>query len=90
LAALVKAQKIAVSHLSDWNQAIEINDLIMRAYPDSDEAVTALYGNGVIYEENKKEIEHATRLYQDLINRYPQHELSKDAKRRINTLTQKK
>lgn len=90
LAALVKAQKIAVSNLNDWNQAIEINELIMRAYPDSDEAVTALYGNGVIYEENKKEIEHATRLYQDLINRYPQHELSKESRRRISALTQKR
>lgn len=87
--ALSKAEKLAFYTLKDWNLSIEINDRII-SYPDYDEAVVALYANAVICEDNLKEYGRAIKLYQELINRFPRHELSTDAKRRSSALEQKR
>jgi len=89
LEALLNAEKLALNTVRDWKLSIEINERIRAAYPDNDEAVKALYANAGIYEDNLKDREQAIKLYQELIDRYPNHNLAAEAKRRSNSLEQK-
>ena len=89
LEGLVKAEKLAFYTLRDWNLTLEINDRILKVYPSNDEAGAALYANAQIHEDKLKEPAQAIKLYSMLIDRYPNHELSKEAKRRIAALQQK-
>ena len=90
LEALTKAEKLAFYTLKDWNLSIDINDRIIALFPNNDEAAVAMYANAGIFEENLKQPEMAIKLYHELINSYPRHELSKEAKRRSDALEKKK
>jgi tetratricopeptide (TPR) repeat protein len=90
LDALLSAERLARNTIKDWELSIEINELIIAAYPDNDEAVKALFNNAEIHEDQLKNREQAIDLYKELIDRHPKHDLASDAKRRISSLEQKK
>jgi len=90
LEALLKAEKLARYTVRDWKLSIEINERIIAAYPDNEEAVLALFNNAEINEGKLNDREQAIKLYQELIDRHTRHNLAPEAKQRINTLTQKK
>jgi TolA-binding protein len=90
LEALLMAEKLARFTVRDWKLSIEINERIIAANPDNDEAVKALYANAEIYEEKLEDRDQAIKLYKQLIDRYPKHNMAGDAKQRIKSLEQKK
>lgn len=90
LEALLKAEKLALYTIRDWKLSIEINERIIAAHPDHDEAVKALFNNAQIHEERLKDHEEAIKLYQELIDHYPKHDLASDARKRIKSLEEKK
>lgn len=89
LEALLKAEKLALYTVRDWKLSIEINERIIAAHPDHDEAVKALFNNAQIHEERLKDREEAIKLYEDLIDRHPKHTLASDAGQRIKSLEKK-
>jgi tetratricopeptide (TPR) repeat protein len=89
LDALLKAEKLALLTIRDWKLSIEINERIIAAYPDNDEAVKALFNNAEIHENKLKDREEAIKLYEQVIDRHPKHTLASDAKERIKSLETK-
>ena len=90
LDALLTSEKLARFTVRDWKLSIEINENIIAAYPDNDEAVKALYSNAEIHEDKLSDREQAIKLYKELIERYPKHSIADEAKQRVKSLEQKK
>lgn len=90
LQALLKAEKLALYTARDWKLSIEINERIIAAYPDNDDAVKALFNNAQIHEEKLKDRDEAIKLYQELIDQHPKHDLASDARKRVKSLEEKK
>ena len=90
LEALLMAERLALHTVRDWKLSIEINELIIVAYPDNDEAVKSLYAIAEIHEDRLKDREQAARLYKQLIDRHPKHRLADEAKQRLKSLEPKK
>lgn len=88
--ALVMAEKLARNVVRDWKMSVELNELIIAASPGSEEALRALFANAETYEDRLKDREQAIKLYQELANRFPKHDLADVAKKRIRSLEQKK
>lgn len=73
-------------NIGKYNMAIDmLNDLIEN-YPESEKVPTSLHLRGFIYEDKINDLEKAKASYQELIDKFPNHELAENAKGCINNL----
>ncbi len=86
LQALLAAERLAMLTTEDWRTAIDINNRIVAFAPQDDEAIKAQFNNADITENKLKDKEAARKLYSDFVSKYPNHELSRNANRRIESL----
>ncbi len=84
--ALLTAERIAFSTTRDWNKAMDINRRIMVFAPQSEEAVKAQFNNADITENKLGDKAAAHQRYVEFVTQFPNHGLSKEAKRRIDAV----
>jgi tetratricopeptide (TPR) repeat protein len=84
--ALLNAEQITLFTTRDWKKAIDINQRIIAFAPQSGEAIQARFNNADITENKLGTPEAARKLYAEFVAQFPNHSLSKDAKRRIDAL----
>lgn len=86
MAALLNAEQIALFNTRDWRKAMEINNRIIALAPQTEEAFKAQFSNADITENKLGDKEAARKLYAEFIAQLPNHALSREAKRRIDTI----
>ncbi len=84
--ALLTAERLALFTTRDWKKAMDINNRIIAFAPQSDEAIKAQFNNADITENKLGNKEEARKLYSEFVAQFPNHALSKDAKRRIEAI----
>ena len=86
MVALLAAERLALFTTRDWAKAIDINHRIMTLAPQHEEAAKAEFKNAEITEEKLGDKAAARTLYSEFLNHYPDHNLSKDAAKRIEAI----
>ncbi len=84
--ALLTAERLALFTTRDWKKAMDINNRIMAFAPQAEEAIKAQFNNADITENKLGSKEEARKLYTEFAAQFPNHALSKDAKRRIEAI----
>ncbi len=84
--ALLAAERLALFTTRDWAKAIDINHRIMALAPQHEEAFKAEFKNAEITEEKLGDKEAAKGLYAAFLDAHPDHDLSKEAARRIEAI----
>jgi TolA-binding protein len=59
---------------------------VMNKYPNYKNAPYALFMQGMIYDDQLKDTANARKVYQEVISKYPDSQLAKDAQASINNL----
>lgn len=75
---LFKAGEVAMS-LKLGNKAIDYFAKFMQQYPDNKKAPYCIFLQAFIYETQMKNLPAAKQKYSEFIDKYPKHELVKDA-----------
>lgn len=83
---LFKAADLSIG-IGNYQASINYLDRIITDYPGYHKIVEILLFKGFIYENYMNSHAEATKAYKDLINRYPNHRLAKDAEAAIQNLT---
>ncbi|MDD5057362.1 MAG: tetratricopeptide repeat protein [Sideroxydans sp.] len=86
LQALLAAERLAMFTTEDWKAAMDINNRIMALAPQDEEAIKAQFNNADITENKLNDKEAARTLYVAFASKYPNHALTRDANRRIESL----
>lgn len=76
---LYKAGEIAAS-LRTFDKSMHLFDWIIRKYPNKPEAPMALFMKGFVFENEIGDIDNAGKVYQQFIEKYPDHHLASSAK----------
>jgi tetratricopeptide (TPR) repeat protein len=84
--ALLSAERIAFFTTRDWKKSMEINQRIIAFAPQTGEAIKAQFNNADITESKLGDKETASKLYVEFITQFPNHGLSKEAKRHIDAI----
>lgn len=84
--ALQAAEAIALYPMKDWLKAMEINRRIITLAPGYEDAIKAQFKNAEITEEKLADKEGAKNMYVEFRAQHPDHQLSKDAERRIKAI----
>jgi len=82
---LFKAGELANS-LQLSQPALTYLSRVMNKYPNYKNAPYALFMQGMIYDDQLKDTANARKVYQQVIEKYPDSQLAKDAKASINNL----
>ncbi len=72
--------------IEDFNKAIETFNYIIDRYPSHSIVPQCLFVKAGIYENNLHNLVEAKKIYEEIIKKYPNHPLSRDAKVLINNL----
>ncbi len=73
----------------NWERCLKIYEKIYKAFPDTDEAVHAMFAAGQLwtnlygYSGRNSDIDKAVSLYRELVERYKTHGLADDAQYRL-------
>lgn len=86
MAALLNAEQISLFTMRDWKKAMEINNRIIAFAPQTEEAFKAQFSNADITENKLGDKEAARKLYIEFAAQFPNHALSREAKRRIDAI----
>ncbi|TAJ80734.1 MAG: tetratricopeptide repeat protein [Gallionellaceae bacterium] len=89
LNALISAEKIAVNSTKNWAQAIAINDRIIARVPNTEDAIKAMYSTADLTDTRMGDKEKAKELYQNFIKEHSDHQLAKEAQKRIDAMMKK-
>ncbi|HQI39810.1 MAG: hypothetical protein B6D44_14155 [Ignavibacteriales bacterium UTCHB2] len=74
IAALYEQHLIdGVSYNESSNKAAEIYYSVYEKYPESDEAPLSLFQSGFIYDNELRNFDKATRMYNLFLEKYPDH-----------------
>ena len=65
--------------LRKGNEALDVLDMIISKFPDSQRVADAYYLKGCVYEDVLYDIENAKRAYYDFVGKFPRHALAADA-----------
>jgi outer membrane protein assembly factor BamD (BamD/ComL family) len=82
---LFKAGELANS-LQMPQPALNYLGRVMSKYPNYKNAPYALFMQGMIYDDQLKDTANARKIYQQVIEKYPESQLAKDAEASINNL----
>lgn len=82
---LFKAGEVSMS-TNQGGKAIQYFDNFLTTYPDKPKTPHCLFLQAFVYETQLKDLPNAKRKYEEFINRYPKHELVKDAVASIEML----
>lgn len=80
------------SYKSLWLEVINRFESVVRSYPSSDEAATALFTEGVIYREmfnysiTLGELYKSEKAFKRFLRKYPKHPLCDDARKNISEI----
>lgn len=83
---LFKAGQIAMS-IGNYQKSIDYFDRIRKNYPDFDKSPESLFIIGFIYDSYLFKKGMAKEIYEEVIEKYPDHKFAEDAKASINLLT---
>lgn len=73
----------------NWERCLKIYEKIYKAFPDTDEAVHAMFAAGQLwtdlygYSSRGSDIDRAVSLYRELVKRYKDHNLADDAQYKL-------
>ncbi|MDD2929669.1 MAG: hypothetical protein PHY50_07610, partial [Sideroxydans sp.] len=84
--ALLAAERLALFTTRDWAKAIDINHRIIALSPQHEEAIKAEFKNAEITEEKLGDKVAAKILYAEFLTKHPEHDLSREASRRIEAI----
>lgn len=82
---LFKAGELANS-LQLSQPALTYLSRVMKKYPNYKNAPYALFMQGMIYDDQLKDTANARKIYKEVIAKYPESQLAKDAEASINNL----
>jgi len=82
---LLKAADLCIS-TKDYSTAVELYENVYTNYPDYDKTPQALFLQAMTYSDFLKNESLGEIKYQEFINKYPNHELTDDAKKSIEFL----
>jgi len=82
---LFKAAEVAKS-LRTFPKSLSLYDWIIQDYPDYEKMPTSLFLKGFIIENNLGDDEKARKVYDEFVNRFPDHELADDVQFLIENL----
>lgn len=75
---LFKGAEVAMN-MNMSGRAIEYHQRILNSWPDYSKASYSLFLQAFIYENQMQQLETARKLYQEFIQKYPEHPLADDA-----------
>ncbi|MDQ6988789.1 MAG: tetratricopeptide repeat protein [Mariprofundaceae bacterium] len=81
--ALEQAMKICERKLKDQMLLMEVQEQLVRDFPDSKAAPLALYDMAQYAEKELKDPNQALSLYQQFIQQYPEHKKAKEARKHL-------
>ncbi|MCF8296426.1 MAG: tetratricopeptide repeat protein [Saprospiraceae bacterium] len=73
-------------NLGNYDLSLEMLNLLISKYHESPKIPSALHLRGFIYEDKLNDLEKAKASYQELIDKFPEHELAENAKGCIKNL----
>ncbi len=82
---LFKAGEISMS-MNDGKKALLFFEMYMKQYPEFKKAAHCLFLQGFVYETHLKDTATARKKYMHFLEKYPTHELVKDASASIELL----
>lgn len=82
---LFKAGEISMS-INDGNKALLFFETYQKKFPELKKAPHCLFLQGFVYENHLKDTANARKKYQYFLEKYPTHELAKDASASIELL----
>jgi len=66
--------------MQQFQESVNILDKLINEFPESEETPNYMMNKARIVEEKIKSLDDAKAAYNELINRFPEHQLAKDAK----------
>ena len=85
VAMMLKAAEISMN-IGKPKDAIALLDRLILKYPSSEFVPKALHLEGFIYDDKLKNAEMSRKTFEKLIEKYPNHELSRNAKDYMTTI----
>lgn len=82
---LFKGGQVAMS-IGKYHKAIEVFNVIYEGYPDYNKRVEALNLVAFNYDYNLKDRNQARKVYEFIVQNFPEHHLAEDAAARLTTL----
>ncbi|NNF22153.1 MAG: hypothetical protein HKN67_09435 [Saprospiraceae bacterium] len=82
---LFKAAEVAKS-IRTFPKSLAIYDWIIEGYPNYEKTPTSLFLKGFIIENNLRDDEKAGKIYNEFLNKYPNHDLADDVQFLIDNL----
>ncbi len=82
---LYSAAEVA-RHQRDLNKALNLYDWVLESYPAHPLAPNVLFIKGFIIEQDLKQTEEARLIYQEFLDKYPDHEMASSAKFLLDNL----
>ena len=73
-------------NMADYAMAIKMLDNLIENYPDFENIPASIHLRGFIYEDKLQQLDKAKASYQELIDKFPEHELAENAKGCIQNL----
>ncbi|MFC2111481.1 tol-pal system YbgF family protein [Bacteroidota bacterium] len=70
----------------NYEMAIDMLNTLIESYPESDKVPVAMHLRGFIYEDKLIDLDKAKASYQELIDKFPKHELAENAQGCIDNL----
>ena len=82
---LFKAVDVSMN-LPDVDKTFEIIDKFLAMYPDNERAPQVLFTKALIYDDNLRDYKNARKYYELFVEKYPDHELVRDAEASLRNL----
>jgi len=82
----IQGAEVAVN-IGEYQKAIQSYDLLVKQFPNNPKVVAnALFAKAFVLENNLKDIEGARKIYQSILEKYPNQEISKTINATLDNL----